>query len=236
MRSGFLTASNRRFRDLLLWDMRFQARYGFYLLYTFLTLLYAAVLLALPESWKGKTASFLIFSDPAAMGLFFMGAIVLLEKSQRVTAFFAVTPLKACEYVASKVMSLNAIALLVAGILAFVSGSRSVLSVLIGTLFAGTMFTLCGIIVATKINSLNQFILATVPIEIIGFVPAMLHLLGITKGMAGIYPPNACMMLVSGRSAEPMGILLTIVLIGILYVVTCRCVLKLWQEQGGVKI
>ena len=52
----------------------------FYFLYTVLTVLYAVVLLAMPESWQEKVAPILIFSDPAAMGLFFMGAIILLEK------------------------------------------------------------------------------------------------------------------------------------------------------------
>ena len=94
-----------RFRQLILWDMRFQARYGFYLLYGFLTVLYVVLLLSLPQAWKENAAAMLIFSDPAAMGLFFIGAIVLLEKSQRVTSFFGVSPLRALEYVGSKVLS-----------------------------------------------------------------------------------------------------------------------------------
>lgn len=236
MRTQGSTVSGRRFVSLFLWDMRFQARYGFYLLYAFLTLLYSAVLLALPEGWKEKAASFLIFSDPAAMGLFFMGAIVLLEKSQKVTAFFAVTPMRALEYVGSKVLSLNVIAAFVAAVLALVSGSRSVISVLLGTILSGTIFTLCGILVATGISSLNQFILATVPVEIIGFVPAMLHVFGVTPKAAGLYPPIACMGLVACIGADPMGILLTIVLIVVLTFAACQRVLKMWQEQGGVKI
>ena len=46
-----------------------------------------------------------VISDPAAMGLFFMGAVILPEKSQRVTSFFAVSPLKAWEYVGAKVLA-----------------------------------------------------------------------------------------------------------------------------------
>ena len=185
-----------RFKNLFFWDMKFQARYGFYLLYTFLTILYAVVIFALPLAFKGKTAALLIFSDPASMGLFFMGAIVLLEKSQRVTSFLSVSPLTAFEYVCSKVLSLNAIALVVAVILTLVSKSASLLSVLAGTFLAGTIFTLCGIMVATKITSLNQFILATVPVEIVGFVPAILRVFGVNITFGELYPTNACMDLV----------------------------------------
>ncbi len=226
----------RRWLNLFIWDMRFQARYGFYLLYAFLTIFYTAVLFALPITWRGKTAAMLIFSDPAAMGLFFMGAIVLLEKSQRVTAFFAITPLKAFEYVLSKVLSLNAIALVVAGVLAFVSGSRHVILVLIGTFLSGAIFTLFGVLVATKITSLNQFILFTVPVEAAGFLPAILHLFGITPDYLKYYPANACMDLVSGRGVTFIGLLFTVALIIFLFYFACREVLRMWQEQGGAKI
>ena len=80
-----------RLGSLLLWDIRFQRKYGFYFLYAVLTAIYAFILFAVPENWKEKTAAILIFSDPAAMGLFFMGAIILLEKSQHTPCAFAVS-------------------------------------------------------------------------------------------------------------------------------------------------
>lgn len=70
-----------RFKNLLLWDMKFQRRYGFYLLYGSLTAIYVVLLFSMPQSWKENTAVILIYSDLAAMGLFFMGAIILLKKS-----------------------------------------------------------------------------------------------------------------------------------------------------------
>jgi fluoroquinolone transport system permease protein len=49
----------------------------------------------------------MIFSDPAAMGLYFMGAIVLFEKSERVLSAIAVSPVKPREYVLSKLCSIG---------------------------------------------------------------------------------------------------------------------------------
>lgn len=225
-----------KFKNLLVWDIRFQARYGFYLLYTFLTILYVLLLVSLPDSWKDKASALLIFSDPAAMGLFFMGAIVLLEKSQRVTSFFTITPLNAFEYVASKVLSLSAIAMLVAAVLGFVSNCKSVLSVLSGTFLSSVIFTLSGLIIATKITSLNQFILTTVPVEILGFVPAILHLFGVTPSMLGMYPTNTCVDLIAGKDFSIAGLFLIFALIAVLFFFACRSVSKMWQEQGGVKL
>ena len=66
-----------RIKSLICWDIKTQIKYGFYLLYAILTLLYILVLFAVPETWRETLAVILIFSDPAAMGMFFMGAIVL---------------------------------------------------------------------------------------------------------------------------------------------------------------
>ncbi|WP_026663199.1 hypothetical protein [Butyrivibrio proteoclasticus] len=224
-----------RFGRLLGWDLRFQARYGFYLLYGFLTTFYTIILFALPESWKEKMAAILIFSDPAAMGLFFMGAIILLEKSQKVTSYFAITPLKARNYVWSKVLSLCAISLVVAAVLAIIAGHKHILLLLAGTFLACVIFTLCGIIVATKISSLNQFILFTAPIEIIGFIPAILHLFGVGS-FPKVYPANVCMDLVMGKVPSFLGLTVTVLTIVLLTMGANKSVLKLWQEQGGIKL
>lgn len=225
-----------RMRNLILWDIRFQARYGFYLLYGFLTLLYLVLLLSLPQSWKTNAAAVLIFSDPAAMGLFFMGAIVLLEKSQRVNPAFAVSPLKAIEYVISKVVSLGMIALLVAAVLTWPVNRSALPGILLGTAISSVLFTLLGMIIAVKITSLNQFILATIPFEIIIFIPAVVHLSGNTNAVMKIYPANVCMDLIAGRTFSRTGLLITIVLIFLLTFTAYKCVLKMWQSEGGVKL
>lgn len=225
-----------RFRHLLLWDIRFQARYGFYLLYGFLTVLYVVLLVSLPRAWKATAAAILIYSDPAAMGLFFMGAIVLLEKSQRVTSQFAVSPLQSLEYVGSKVLSLSLISLLVAAVLAIAAGCRLLLSVLAGTFLSSILFTLTGIVIATKIASLNQFLLATVPVEILAFVPAILHLFGSTPSFLRFYPANVCMDFIAGSAFSVTGLILTVALITLLLFAACRCVMKMWVEAGGMKL
>ncbi len=225
-----------RVRSLFLLDMRFQAKYGFYFLYAILTVLYTIILFALPENWREKAAAILIFSDPASMGLFFMGAIVLLEKSQHTPCAFAVSPVRPMEYVIAKISSLSAISLVVAAILASAARVNRLHIVLLGTIISSVIFTLLAIIIATKIISLNQFILWTVPIEIVCFVPAILHLFKITPAWFRYYPINVCMEMVSGHTPSAIGIFIVIVLIVILLVSSKNCVLKMWSSMGGVKL
>lgn len=225
-----------RLKSLFLLDMRFQAKHGFYLLYIVLTVIYAAALLAVPESWKEKTAVILIFSDPASIGLFFMGAIVLLEKSQHTPCAFAVSPVRPMEYIIAKVSSLSAVSFVVAAILALIARVDNLHIVLLGTVISNVIFTLLGIIIATKIISLNQFILWTVPIEIVCFVPAILHLFKLTPVWLWYYPINVCMEMVSGYAPSAIKIFIVTAWMAVLFIFSRYCVLKMWSSMGGVKL
>lgn len=225
-----------RLRNLFLLDMRFQAKYGFYFLYAVLTVIYFIILSALPENWLEKTAAVLIFSDPASMGLFFMGAIVLWEKNQHTPCALAVSPVRPMEYIAAKVGSLAVISLAVAAILAFSANVTHLHIVLLGTAVSSVIFTLLGIIIATKIASLNQFILWTVPIEVICFVPAVLHLFKTAPAWLRYYPFNVCMDMVSGHTPSAAGALGVAATTAVLFVLAEFCVLKMWNRLGGVKL
>lgn len=102
-----------RIINLIKGDIRFQFKYGFYFVYAVFTAVYLSLIFVMPQSWREKAAAIMIFSDPAAMGLFFMGAIVLLEKSERILNSLAVSPVKTGEYILSKVISLLFISVLV---------------------------------------------------------------------------------------------------------------------------
>ena len=118
-----------RLGRLICGDIHFQWKYGFYFIYFILTVLYVCGIAALTGHWKTDIASIMIYSDPAAMGLFFMGAIVLLEKSQKVLNAMVVSPVKVSEYILSKTIALIAISTIIALILGFVSGSNHLLGI-----------------------------------------------------------------------------------------------------------
>ncbi len=226
-----------RMVKMIVGDIRFQLKYGFYFIYTVLTVVYITILYTFPPSWRESTATIMIFSDPAAMGLFFMGAIILLEKSQHVLNALAVSPVKIAEYIISKVVSLGLISIIVAGILSLSVKKENLLIVLLATALTSIIFTLLGLIVGTKIASLNQFLMVTVPVEIICFVPAMLYLFGYSPTFMRLYPINLCMSLIAGKCEKVLiSILIIITTIGILFYIAYRCTWKMWKRVGGVKL
>ncbi len=160
-------------------DVRFQFKYGFYALYLLFTLLYLFLLMALPESWREQAAILMVFTDPAAMGLFFMGAIVLLEKSERVLDSLAVSPVLPGDYLLSKLLSLALISLLVA--LAILLLSRAVpvtAQLVLGIVMCSCLFSAMGLLIASRSSSLNQFMISTVPVQMIIMLPAIAYLFG----------------------------------------------------------
>lgn len=225
-----------RLRKLILWDIKLQVKSGFYFIYAILTVFYFAIMFALPVAWRNTGAAVIIFSDPAIMGMFFMGAIILLEKSQKIPCALAVSPVLVTEYIVSKVISLCTISIIVAAALAIAAGSGNIISILLGTALSAVTFTLAGIIIASKISSLNQFFLLTVPVEIIGFVPAILHLLGISPEYFKNYPANVYIDMVSGNESSWFGFFFTIILIGVLFFFSRRSVIKMWNSVGGTKL
>ncbi len=225
-----------RLLRLILGDIRFQYRYGFYFIYAVFCALYTFLLFVFPEAWRENAASIMIYSDPAAMGLFFMGAIVLLEKSERVLNALAVSPVKVSEYIAAKVISLMLISVAVSLVLTLAANLENILTVLLSTALTSVIFTLLGIIAATRINSLNRYVLVTVPIEIICFVPPIVSLFALRDEMRW-FPLNGSIALIAGRSqnaAIDFSLLLAVIVC--LWKITVYAIDKMWKGLGGVKL
>ena len=226
-----------RLGRLVCGDIHFQWKYGFYFIYFILTVLYVCGIAALPEHWKTDIASIMIYSDPAAMGLFFMGAIVLLEKSQKVLNAMVVSPVKISEYILSKTVALIAISTVIALILGVVSGSNHLLGIAVGTALTSAIFTMLGIIAATKISNLNQFLIVIMPIEIICFVPPIVGLFVKLPDIFSFFPFIACMKLITGKSSLlSFDMILVFVTLIILYMVARHTVQHMWRTLGGVKL
>lgn len=226
-----------RLGRLVCGDIHFQWKYGFYFIYFILTVLYVCGIAALPEHWKTDIASIMIYSDPAAMGLFFMGAIVLLEKSQKVLNAMVVSPVKVSEYILSKTVALIAISTVIALILGLVSGSNHLLGIAVGTALTSAIFTMLGIIAATKISNLNQFLIVIMPIEIVCFVPPIVGLFVNLPDVFRFFPFTACMNLITGKSMLlSFDMVLVIATLIILYIIARHTVEHMWRSLGGVKL
>lgn len=226
-----------RLRAMFLGDIRFQFKYGFYFLYLIFTLLYISLLFILPEAWRKSAAILMIFSDPAAMGLYFMGSILLFEKSERVLNSIAISPVKPFEYVMAKLGSIGIISTLVGFLIGLSGGAASNPFYLITGVFLGScLFSSIGLIVAVNIETLNQFMLATIPAELLISLPAIAYLLGWKPGWL-LFHPGVCVieLFQNGSGSMPAAIILALwtALFGR---IAAGTVAKSFRLLGGVKL
>ena len=178
-----------KFKSLILGDIRQQYKYGFYALYTLFTLVYITVLRILPMPWKELCTTTLIFSDPVLIGLMFMGAIILFEKSEKVMQALAVSPISIHAYILSKVISIGLISLLSGVLIALFSGmEHSYIHLAVGIMLGSALFTLVGISLSAFISTMNNFMLIMVSTLIISVAPISVYTMGYKSGAMLLHP------------------------------------------------
>ncbi len=193
----------RRFMVLLGADIRFQFRYGFYAVYLIVSLLYIFVLRILPGSARDAARAVVVFSDPAALGLFFMGAILLYEKSDRVFSSLAVSPVRPLEYVMAKAASLAMVSLAAALLVQLGSGGRLDVYFIPAIVLSAMLFTLAGLCIGAHRSTLNGFLLSTVPAELALMLPALAWRFAGKPGWLLWHPGAMAMDLLETGSGSP---------------------------------
>jgi len=222
---------------LVLADIRFQYKYGFYFLYLLFSVLYVGILFALPAAWREDAALIMIYTDPAAMGLFFMGAIVLFEKSERVLDSIAVSPVKPWEYVTGKLVSIGLISTLVALAIGIPAGVVVYpLRFVTGIFLCSCMFSALALIVACKTTTLNQFILATVPAEILAVAPAVVWMFRQAWRPAVLHPGVAALIFCMPEGGGSPAFLVLPAWTALFVWLAIRASKKMLLSLGGVKL
>lgn len=189
-----------RFLATLKGDIRYQAKYGFYLLYAIISIIYILVLLVCPVEYRKAVASVIILTDPAMLGAFFIGGIWLLEKGEGLHGFWSVSPLKPIEYVLSKAVSLALISTLAAVVitLAGVGAGASYLLLCISVFIGSMVFTLIGLLLASYARSVNNYMLiAAFPLVVL-VAPPVVAAFGLSAPILEVTPGMALWRIISG--------------------------------------
>ncbi|SFL80551.1 fluoroquinolone transport system permease protein [Gracilibacillus orientalis] len=186
--------------DLFTFDIRFQFRHGFYAAYALVSILYIGLLLLMPASYVEKTSIFIIFTDPSVLGFFFVGGLVLLEKDQSIFNTLFVSPIRIHDYLVSKVLSLTVLAMVSSSIIFGVVHQHHVdyLPFLIAVTLCSIFFTLLGILLAARVDTVNMF-LYTSPLFVIVFYLPLLSFFNLADPvLLYLLPTQAVLILLEG--------------------------------------
>jgi len=192
-------------KNMLRWEFTLLYRYKIIhisLLSVFLYFLTTQAVQSLQD--QTQVHSMLLFFDPAVIGIVFVGALVLFEKSENVLQTLIVTPMKTDDYLLSKIISLTTLSIISASVfmalmVLFNETEFTLAYLLIGITLTSVMLILLGFILVSRVQSINGYLLGM----IIGFLgltfPPLLHLFGLFENpVFYLWPTQASFILFDG--------------------------------------
>ena len=182
-------------------DIKFQIKQGFYTVYIVLTLIYMLIVHQIPEKMSRFVVPIVVYFDPTIVGFFFIGGIVMLEKSQGILNYLVVTPLRSREYLMAKAISLTLLAMSASGLIVWMTYEGKVywLLLMISIGISSFLFTLYGFLVATKCKSINEYFVRMLPYMLAMVLPCFLLLVKTPYDwIFNIFPSVAGLKLIYG--------------------------------------
>ncbi|MBT4035561.1 MAG: hypothetical protein HOB84_01915 [Candidatus Marinimicrobia bacterium] len=178
-------------------DIRFQFRHGFYYAYAVLTILYIIVLRLLPDTMVYPALTLILFSDICALGFFFIGAIVLLERGQNLTESLFVTPLRLREYLLAKILSFLFLATLSALLIMLGAsiGGQDLMWFVFGAVFSALIYTLFGLIFAARARHVNDYFVKSLGAGLLISLPILAYIRLFDTPLFYIFPTRATLIL-----------------------------------------
>jgi fluoroquinolone transport system permease protein len=235
-------------KNMLRWEFTLLYRYKIIHISLLSILLYFLSTQAV-QSLQDQTLvhSVLLFFDPAVIGIVFVGALVLFEKSENVLQALVITPMKTNDYLLSKVISLTILSIISASVfmtlmVIFNKSEINVFYLTIGIILTSVMLILLGFILVSRVQNINGYMLGM----LIGFLgltfPPLLDLFGLFENpIFYIWPTQASFILLEGvfNSASleiweiTYGIVYQILWIGIFYYFAKKAFYKYIVMKGG---
>lgn len=159
-------------------DVRLQYRYGIYAAYAFIVALYVAELLVLGALLPPWVPALIIFTDPAALGFFFLGALVMLEKSEGVRAALAASPVTALDYLTGKMVTLVGLSLASCAVLIpFIHQLANPVLLLVAVLLTAVQYVGIGVPIALRFRTVNGYLIGSAGFLTPLIAPGLLALL-----------------------------------------------------------
>lgn len=198
----------RAFVRLLRQDLTLQARSFIYPATLVSTAMICGFVALLPVSPPPpRLAAFFVFMDPATIGLSFVGAMVLMEKTQGTLFALGVTPAKPWAYVAAKTVSLTLLTFASSLVVVHFAtgGAFDLMRQLVALTLCSTVAVLIGLLCVARAASMNQLVVTLLWVNTLLYVPLLSHfgVLGdaLTPLVAPI--PSYAMLVALEASVDP---------------------------------
>jgi len=236
-------------KTMLRWEFTLLSRYKIIHISILSVILYFLTTQAVPGMDNTVFHTMLLFFDPAIIGIMFIGALVLFEKSENVLQALVITPMKVDDYILSKIASLTILSVISAAIFvtllkifSSIDLNVNIAYLAISIILTSVMLILLGFILVSRVNSINEYLLAML-VAFLGLLfPPMLQLSHLYENVIFyLWPTQASFTLFTGvfnaASLElweiAYGIGYQALWIGLLYFLAKRAFYKHIVLKGG---
>jgi fluoroquinolone transport system permease protein len=234
-------------KEMLRWEFTLLSRYKIIHISILSVILYFLTTQAVPDMNKPIFHTMLLFFDPAIIGIMFIGALVLFEKSENVLQALVITPMKTNDYLLSKITSLTILSIISAtifvGLLNIFSGiDFNIPYLAVSIILTSVMLIILGFILVSRVNSINEYLLAMLIAFLALLFPPMLQLSGLYENVIFyLWPTQASFTLLTGvfnaASLElwetAYGIAYQVIWIGLLFFLAKKAFYKHIVLKGG---
>ncbi len=173
-------------------DARLQYRYGIYAAYAFVVAFYVLVLTLGGPHLPAWVLGAIIYSDPAAVGFFFLGALMMLEKAEGVRTALAAAPVSAVAYFGAKALTLTGLSLLACSLLLVVTQHVATAPLLLATVALTSLAYLgIGAPIALRFRTVNAYLIGGGGLLTPVILPAVLAFIDPMPAWAMFIPPAA---------------------------------------------
>jgi fluoroquinolone transport system permease protein len=190
--------------ELVLWEVRLQARYYIYVGSAVTVALLSGMVAILPFALPAEVVAVLILTETGVLGIFLVGILVLMEKTEGSLHALAVTPTPAWVYLLARTASLTVLTLAAGWVLVVLdfAGRMDMGVVLLGLALTSSAAVLGGFVLVAGVQSINGYMARAIPLMLVLALPVLALAGLIDRWLVMILPTHASLLLLIG-AMEP---------------------------------
>jgi fluoroquinolone transport system permease protein len=183
----------RRLLATIRCDITLQIRHGFYYATVFVLAVCVALVSRIPALDLKWLLPALVLGNLLLNTFYFIGGLILLEKSDGTLEAQVVTPLRAWEYLISKIGTLALLGLIenFVIVLLLAGSGFDPLPLLLSLTLTATIYCLAGIVVVVRYASINEYLMPSVIYTSLLMVPLMPYLARWHSWLLYLHPMQA---------------------------------------------
>jgi fluoroquinolone transport system permease protein len=186
---------------MLKWDVILQSRYRIIHLSILSVIIYYISLVAIPSMNTTEFKTLYLFFDPTLIGIMFIGALVLFEKTENTLQALTVTPMETRAYFLSKIISLTVLSSVSAFLFVFLAHGIhfQYFYMIAGIVLTSVFLILLGFLLVARCKSINEYLVIMMMAFLLLFIPPLLDIAGIYNNVVFyLWPSQASFLLFNG--------------------------------------